>query len=107
MFSIKTPLLCADAVLPTYIAKNHEHYISEEKLSIIIGAPEIAALVLASSVGIILDHWGRKNVSIIGFMMLITGVLGFAFLDSVKDSVAYFYLAIVFRFIQGAGDITV
>jgi MFS family permease len=95
-------------VLPTYIDKYHTDYISEEKLSIIIGAPEIAALVLASSIGILLDRWGRKNVSIIGFIMLITGVLGFAFLDFLQGySVAYFYLAIIFRFIQGAGDITV
>ncbi len=99
MFSINTLLLCADAVLPTYIDKKHKDYISEEKLSIILGAPEYAALVLASSIGILLDRWGRKNVAILGFIMLITGVVGFAFLDFIADSVAYFILAIVFRFI--------
>lgn len=91
--------MCADAVLPTYIDKKHKAYISEEKLSIIVGAPEYAALVLASSIGILLDRWGRKNVAILGFIMLITGVIGFAFLDFITDSVAYFILAIVFRFI--------
>lgn len=91
--------MCADAVLPTYIHKNHHEYISEEKLSFIVGAPEYAALVLASSIGILLDRWGRKNVMILGFIMLITGVIGFAFLDFIKDSLAYFILAIVFRFI--------
>ena len=34
-------------------------------------APEIAALVLASSIGILLDKWGRKNVALIGFVMLV------------------------------------
>ena len=64
-------------MLPTYIDKYHKDYISEEKLSIIIGAPEIAALVLASSIGILLDRWGRKNVSIIGFIMLVIYILKF------------------------------
>jgi MFS family permease len=98
LFSINTLLLCADAVLPTYIEDHHPD-IGEEKLSIIIAAPEFAALVLAPSIGILLDRYGRKNVSILGFFMLIIGVLGFSYLDFVKNSTAYFYLGILFRFI--------
>ena len=107
LFSINTLLLCGEAVLPTYIHGKHKAYIDETKISIILGAPEIAALVLASSIGILLDKWGRKNVALIGFVMLIAGVLGFAFIDFVNDSLTFFILSCIFRFIQGAGDITV
>ena len=37
LFSINTLLLCADVVLPTYIEEHHKDYITEEKISIIIG----------------------------------------------------------------------
>ena len=36
LFSINTLLLCAEAVLPTYIEKHHKAYIDESKTALII-----------------------------------------------------------------------
>lgn len=37
LFAINTLLLCAEAVLPTYIEMKHKDYIDETKTAIIIG----------------------------------------------------------------------
>ena len=72
LFSINTLLLCAEAVLPTYIDERHKAFIDESKVALIIAAPEVGCLLLSPVVGILLDKFGRKNCALLGFIMLVS-----------------------------------
>jgi MFS family permease len=52
----------------------------------------------------VLDKLGRKNIIMLGFLIVTLATVALALLDFVKGDMTYFYLAIVIRFIQGIGD---
>jgi MFS family permease len=60
---------------------------------------EYAGLIFSPIINIILDKFGRKTVILSGFLILASGTLALALLDFVKDSTAFFVLALIIRFI--------
>jgi|LauGreDrversion4_2_1035121.scaffolds.fasta_scaffold240512_3 hypothetical protein len=80
LFAINNLLLCAEAVLPTYIAKKYQSELDEQMVAIIIAYmflhnhfsfTEVGCLLLSPVVGIMLEKFGRKKVSLFGFVILV------------------------------------
>jgi len=51
--------------------------------------------------------FGTKNFIVLGFFLLTLTIAGLGIIANVKDPKAFVWLALVLRFIMGAGDIIV
>ena len=78
--------------------------VSSVTVAIIIAMFEIAYIISSPIIGHSLDRIGRKNYIIIGYLIIVVGTIGTAFLPYMESKTAFIALAIVFRFLQGYGD---
>jgi MFS family permease len=65
---------------------------------------EVAGLLLSPFIGNSLEKFGRKNVILSGFMTITVGSVLLALTDFIEDDLTYMIVAIICRFLQGAGD---
>jgi MFS family permease len=69
-----------------------------------MSATEYSGLIFSPIIGSLLDKYGRKTIIVLGFLIITIGTVALALLDFVADDTAFFYSALVVRFIQGIGD---
>ncbi len=95
--------LTVETIIPLYIEKTHPG-LSFIQGAFILSATEYAGLIFSPIINIILDKFGRKTVIVLGFLILALGTMALAMLDFIQDDNAFFYLALLIRFMQGIGD---
>ena len=65
---------------------------------------EVAGFLLSPIIGNFLEKFGRKNVILSGFLTITIGTVLLALTDFIKDDITFMIVAIMCRFLQGAGD---
>ena len=65
---------------------------------------EVAGFLLSPIIGNFLEKFGRKNVILSGFLTITIGTVLLALTDFIKDDITFMIVAIICRFLQGAGD---
>ena len=65
---------------------------------------EVAGFLLSPIIGNFLEKFGRKNVILSGFLTITIGTVLLALTDFIKDDIIFMIVAIICRFLQGAGD---
>jgi len=65
---------------------------------------EVAGFLLSPIIGNFLEKFGRKNVILCGFLTITIGTVLLALTDFIKDDITFMIVAIMCRFLQGAGD---
>lgn len=80
--------------------------ISKGLIAFIIAMFEIAYILGAPVIGVTLPKVGRKNYILIGYLIIVVGTVGFAFISLIPSSQRglWIALAIILRFLQGFGD---
>jgi MFS family permease len=65
---------------------------------------EVAGLLFSPIIGTVLEKYGRKNIILNGFLTITVGTACLALTDFIKDDMTFLIVAVICRFIQGAGD---
>jgi MFS family permease len=78
--------------------------ISSGMIALIIAMFEIAYILSAPIIGLTLKKVGRKNYIVVGYLIIVVGTAGTAFLPLFLSKTTFIIVAIFFRFLQGYGD---
>lgn len=73
--------------------------ISSAMIALIIAMFEIAYILSAPIIGTTLKKIGRKNYIVIGYLIIVIGTLGTAFLPFFESTSTFVAMAIIFRFL--------
>jgi MFS family permease len=103
ILSLQSLVLSAETIIPLYVVKRHGT-LGTEKVALIMIFTEVAGLIFSPIIGNVLERWGRKNIIVAGFITITIGTVMMGLTDFIENDITYLVLAIVCRFIQGAGD---
>ena len=88
---------------PPYV-KEHHPSISEGRVGFIIGLMYAAIILASLSSSILLQKLGRKNVLLVGTVIMLVGTAGYGLLVLIEDDNLFFWVSFIFRILQGFGD---
>lgn len=67
-------------------------------------ALEISSFLFSMIVPILSQKFGRKNVILVGYIIVVVSTAALSFTAFLNDAKQYFYFAIGCRLMQGVGD---
>ena len=103
-----------ETIIPVYVDDTFNHTKNENgdpiiklnttQVSLIMIALEISSFILAPIVPILTQKYGRKNVILFGYLIVVLSTCALSFTAFIKDPTVYMWTAIACRFMQGCGD---
>jgi Na+/melibiose symporter-like transporter len=107
LFVSQSLFLSVETILPLYVDKkfNEEKtQISPTLVSLIMISLEISSFIFSMIVPILSQRFGRKNVIVVGYLIVVLSTAALSFTYYIDDAQKYLMTAIGCRLIQGVGD---
>ena len=103
-----------EAIIPVYVDhKYNSSYndfgeriikLNSTQISLIMIALEISSFIIAPIVPVLSQKYGRKNVILFGYLIVVLSTFALSFTYLIIDPTVYMWTAIACRFMQGSGD---
>lgn len=96
--------------LPTFVEDNpswEDDEVTEADIALITGIFAVGQIIFAALNSTLKNVMGTKNFIVLGFSLLTSTIIGLGFITHITDPTTFKMIAIILRFIMGAGDIIV
>jgi MFS family permease len=103
-----------ETIIPVYVDDTFNHAKNENgdpiiklntaQVSLIMVSLEISSLLIAPIVPIVSQKYGKKNVILFGYLIVVLSTCALSCTAFTKHPTVYMWTAIACRFMQGCGD---
>ena len=114
LFVSQSLFLSVETIIPVYVDEKYNNSINQNgdpiiklnttQVSLIMIALEILSFIVSPIVPMLSQKYGRKNVILFGYLIVVFSTCALSFTYLIKDPTVYMWTAIACRLMQGAGD---